>query len=467
MWPAQQLPLSCLVLALLAGGAAAQSTPFAFRLLSGAGVESVQTASSSGGAFTAGSALTSASGSWQYALAGGSGSAAPAATFLSLSASAASLSTAATVTATFMGNGSSTTAAATYASGGPLAHAGWLGGGLVGLRATASGAAVLGKLTPDGAGGVSEATNLAVTSACANSWVAAAPVALDPIGGIMYFVCGQDGAAQVVALNTTSGAVINTTSVAGISGVISALALSPVTGALSAMALRANASSGAVTVSAGKLQGLGSTPALGGGGASPWAGTWDVAPPAGWTAAGMAGVTFSDSMFWVSANSAGSSETLMAANGGAASGSPAGLITALTPINAVASSSPPSPPPPSPPPPSPPPAPPPSPKPPPPTTTVFAVYAGVSLAGVTEAAFQSDSVRSAFVTATASSLGVPPTSVAITSVSTVAGTGRRLAQSALQVNYQVRALRAAAGSIAPIDPLLRRSLCQAPPRRLA
>ena len=463
MWPAQQLPLSCLVLALLAGGAAAQSTPFAFRLLSSTGVESVQTASSSGGAFTAGSALTSASGSWQYALAGGSGSAAPAATFLSLSASAASLSTAATVTATFMGNGSSTTAAATYASGGPLAHAGWLGGGLVGLRATASGAAVLGKLTPDGAGGVSEATNLAVTSACANSWVAVAPVALDPVGGMMYFLCGQDSAAQVVALNTTSGAVINTTSVAGIGGVISALALSPITGALSAMALRANASSGAVTVSAGKLMGLGSTPS-GGGGASPWASTWDVAPPVGWTAAGMAGVTFSDSMFWVSANA--SSETLMAANGGAASGSPAGLITALTPINAVALSSPPSPPPPSPPPPSPPPAPPPSPKPPPPTTTVFAVYAGVSLAGVTEAAFQSDSVRSAFVTATASSLGVPPTSVAITSVSTVASTGRRLAQSALQVNYQVRALRAA-GFMSPTDPPLCRCLCQAPPRRPA
>ena len=108
--------------------------------------------------------------------------------------------------------------------------------------------------------------------------------------------------------------------------------------------------------------------------------------------------------------------------------------------------SPPKPPPPSPPPPRPPPSPPP-PRPPPPSGTVFAVNAGVQLAGVTEEMFQSETVRGAFVTATASSVGISPSAVAITGVSTVAAGRRRLTQAtALRVDYQVFVLSASAAS---------------------
>ena len=71
---------------------------------------------------------------------------------------------------------------------------------------------------------------------------------------------------------------------------------------------------------------------------------------------------------------------------------------------------------------------------------MFAVTAGVQLAGVSEAAFQQESVRTAFVTATAASLGISPNAVAITGVSSVAVGRRRLTQAtALQVDFQVRA----------------------------
>jgi hypothetical protein len=406
-----RLALRFLVLALLASSAATQSTPFVVRVLNSSGVESVQTGSSSGTAFAPAATLPSSLGAWQYALAGGSASGVAGASFLSLSGRATTLSTAATVTSTFLGSSSSSSASATFSAGGPLAHAGWSSGGLMGLRATAAGAVVLGKLTPDGSGGVTEATGLATTSACPNAWVSVSPVALDPLGGVMYVVCGQAGTAQVVAVAVATGAVINTTSIASIGGVIAGLALSQTTGTLSALALRADASSGAVTVSSGKLLSLGA------GSDNPWTGSWDTSPPAGWTAAGMAGVTFSESLSWVSANAGATSDTVMAANTGAVTGGPAGLITALIPINAPLA-------------PSPPPSPPPSPRPPPPTTTVFAVYAGVALAGVTEAAFAVPSVRAAFVNATASSLGVPPTSVGITNVAPVAAAGRRIVRPA-------------------------------------
>ena len=78
---------------------------------------------------------------------------------------------------------------------------------------------------------------------------------------------------------------------------------------------------------------------------------------------------------------------------------------------------------------------------------VFAVLAGVQLAGVTEADFTADSVRSAFVVATASALGVAPTSVAIMSVT--ASQRRRLAQAGgVQVNFQLYLLSASAASSA-------------------
>ena len=71
----------------------------------------------------------------------------------------------------------------------------------------------------------------------------------------------------------------------------------------------------------------------------------------------------------------------------------------------------------------------------------------MQLAGVTEEAFQSDTVRNAFITATASSIGIAPSSVAITGVSTVAAGRRRLTQAtALQVDYQVFTLSASAAS---------------------
>jgi hypothetical protein len=78
---------------------------------------------------------------------------------------------------------------------------------------------------------------------------------------------------------------------------------------------------------------------------------------------------------------------------------------------------------------------------------VFAVTAGVQLAGMTEDAFKTDAMRTAFNTATASSLGISPSAVDITGVSTVAAGRRRLTQStALQVDYQVYMLSAAAAS---------------------
>jgi len=237
------LALRCLLLALLASSAAAQSTPFAVRVLNSSGVESVQTGSSTGSAFTSAATLPSAPGMWQYAFTGGSGSGAAGAPFLTLSAATATLTTAATVTTTLLGQSSSTSASATLGGGGPLVHACWSGGGLMGLRATPGGAVVLGMISPSGPIGITEATGFAAASACPNAWVSAVSVALDPLGGVMYFVCGQAGTAQVVALNTATGAVINTTSISGIGGVITGLALTQTTGALNALALRADAGS--------------------------------------------------------------------------------------------------------------------------------------------------------------------------------------------------------------------------------
>jgi hypothetical protein len=128
---------------------------------------------------------------------------------------------------------------------------------------------------------------------------------------------------------------------------------------------------------------------------------------------------------------------------------------------------PPSPPPPSPPPPSPPPPrpeppsprpplpplpppkppppnpmSPPPPRPPPPSFTVFAVTTGVSLAGVTPDAFRA-TMQDAFVSATATSLSIPPASVAITGVSSAASARRRrrtalqASGGATQVDFQV------------------------------
>jgi hypothetical protein len=86
---------------------------------------------------------------------------------------------------------------------------------------------------------------------------------------------------------------------------------------------------------------------------------------------------------------------------------------------------------------------------------VFAVTAGVQLAGLTADAFAQDSVTAAFLTTAASSMGVSPASVAITSDSAVPSPSssplRRLAQAAatpsgLQVDYQVYLLTAAAAS---------------------
>lgn len=69
---------------------------------------------------------------------------------------------------------------------------------------------------------------------------------------------------------------------------------------------------------------------------------------------------------------------------------------------------------------------------------MFAVYAGVAIAGVSEMSFAGDAVRGAFVGATASSLGVSPAAVGITRVAAVGGSsGRRLTQVAVQVDYQV------------------------------
>ena len=77
--------------------------------------------------------------------------------------------------------------------------------------------------------------------------------------------------------------------------------------------------------------------------------------------------------------------------------------------------------------------------PPPPTATMFAVHAAVQLAGVTESTFANNTIRSAFVKATASSLGVLSGAVSITDVSTVTATGRRRLSQAtvLQVNFRV------------------------------
>ncbi len=77
---------------------------------------------------------------------------------------------------------------------------------------------------------------------------------------------------------------------------------------------------------------------------------------------------------------------------------------------------------------------------------MFAVYAGLQLSGVSVAAFAADNVRAAFISATASALGVAPTSVAITSV-TAARRRRRLTQTGgVQVNFQVFLLSASAAS---------------------
>jgi hypothetical protein len=81
---------------------------------------------------------------------------------------------------------------------------------------------------------------------------------------------------------------------------------------------------------------------------------------------------------------------------------------------------------------------------------VFAVTAGVQLAGLTPDAFAQESVTNAFLTTAASSMGVAPSSVAITGVSVVSSsaTRRSLVQTtaALQVDYQVYLLTAAAAS---------------------
>jgi hypothetical protein len=71
----------------------------------------------------------------------------------------------------------------------------------------------------------------------------------------------------------------------------------------------------------------------------------------------------------------------------------------------------------------------------------------VQLAGVSEAAFAQESVRTAFVTATAASLGISPNAVAITGVSSVAVGRRRLTQAtALQVDFQVFLMTPSAAS---------------------
>ena len=91
-------------------------------------------------------------------------------------------------------------------------------------------------------------------------------------------------------------------------------------------------------------------------------------------------------------------------------------------------------------------------EPPPPAGVVFVVYAGVSLAGVTLQMFAAVAVRAAFVSATASTLSVSPSSVGITNFSAVGGSSgsRHLAQmrgaTALQVNFQVFAASATASS---------------------
>jgi hypothetical protein len=102
-------------------------------------------------------------------------------------------------------------------------------------------------------------------------------------------------------------------------------------------------------------------------------------------------------------------------------------------------------------PPSPPPRTPP-PKPPPPAgVTVFAVTAGVQLAGLSLDLFSQDAVTAAFVSVTAASVATSPSNVAITAVAAVtATTTRRLQQSApssaLQVDFQVLMLSASAAS---------------------
>ncbi len=77
------------------------------------------------------------------------------------------------------------------------------------------------------------------------------------------------------------------------------------------------------------------------------------------------------------------------------------------------------------------------------------MYAGLQLNGVSAAAFATDAVRTAFVSATASALGVAPTSVAITSVTPVQRR-RRLAQTTIgvTVNFQVFLLSASAAESA-------------------
>jgi hypothetical protein len=79
---------------------------------------------------------------------------------------------------------------------------------------------------------------------------------------------------------------------------------------------------------------------------------------------------------------------------------------------------------------------------------VFAVYAGVALAGIAPAAFAVDAVRDGFIAATASALAVAPADVGIVAVAAAAApsAGRRLAQTdaATQVDYQVYLTSAAA-----------------------
>jgi hypothetical protein len=82
---------------------------------------------------------------------------------------------------------------------------------------------------------------------------------------------------------------------------------------------------------------------------------------------------------------------------------------------------------------------------------VFAVSAGVQLAGLSLEAFAQESVTNAFLATASSSMGVSPSSVGITGVTAVssaaAATGRRrVLQAALQVDYQVYLLTAAAAS---------------------
>ena len=77
--------------------------------------------------------------------------------------------------------------------------------------------------------------------------------------------------------------------------------------------------------------------------------------------------------------------------------------------------------------------PPPTPRPPPPSSTVYAVTAGVALAGVTASDFQSAAVHDGFIAAAASTIGVSPRAVDIVAVTDIAPNpagGRRLAQTA-------------------------------------